>query len=167
MIARENAKTAGIIWDRFVKTEFGREIGDRAFDGTARPGFSVSVLATQIFLERLEDLPQLAEKGFILRDFLEARLPRKLKHAHWVVICPIPKLRIELPKKAAGRGLPCPPQIETHLAQRLERRRQGRSHIVSLKSRHVNQQGETERQLIEKSLSGKFRRIRPEPAVED
>src|SRR5437773_10895138 len=167
MIAREDAETARIIWNRFVKTKFGGKIGDGIFDRAGGSGFSVSVFAPQIFFERVEDLPQLAEKGFILRDFLETRLPRKLKHAHWVVICPIPKLRIELPKKAAGRRLPCPPQIETHLAERLENRRQGRSHIVSLKSRHVNTAERTERQLIEKSLSGKFRRIRPEPAVED
>src|SRR6266550_1325966 len=53
------------------------------------------------------------------------------------MICPVPKLRIELPKQATGGGLPRPPKIETHLTQRLERRRQGRSHVVSLKSRHA------------------------------
>src|SRR5260370_13902355 len=70
-------------------------------------------------------------------------------------MCPAPKLRIQEPKKATGGGLPGPPKIETHLAQRLERRWQGRSHIVSLKSLHANTPGEAKRQLIKKSSSGK------------
>ncbi len=48
MIARENAEAAGIIRDRFVKTELGGEIGDRFFDGAAVTGFSVGVFARQI-----------------------------------------------------------------------------------------------------------------------
>src|SRR5438874_13068826 len=104
MIAREDAETARIIWNRFVKTKFGGKLGHGTFDRAGGSGCSVSVFAPQIFFERVEDLPQLAEKGFILRDFLETRLPRKLKHAHLAVSCPSPNLRIELPKTRAGRG---------------------------------------------------------------
>src|SRR5438094_8584232 len=101
MIAREGAETARIIWKRFVKTNFGGKIGDGIFDRAGGSGLSVSVFAPQIFFERVEDLPQLAEKGFILRDFLETRLTRKLKHARWVVIWPRPQLRFAVPKKPA------------------------------------------------------------------
>src|SRR6184192_1771549 len=72
------------------------------------------------------------------------------------MIGPVPKLGIELSKKAARRGLPRPPKIETQLAQRLERRRQSRSHVVSLKSRHANVAGQQRRELIKKTSSGKF-----------
>ena len=39
-------------------------------------------------------------------------------------------------KKAPGRGLPRPPKIKAHLAQRLERRRQGGRDIIGLKRGH-------------------------------
>jgi hypothetical protein len=66
MVAGKDAETAGIIWNRLVKTKFGGKIGDRVFDGNARSGFSVSILAPQIFFECLEDLLQFAEKSFVL-----------------------------------------------------------------------------------------------------
>ena len=66
MIAREDAETTGIIWNRFVKTKFGGKIGDGIFDGAGGSGFSVSVFAPQIFFERVEDLLQFAEKSFVL-----------------------------------------------------------------------------------------------------
>ena len=63
MIAREDAETTGIIWNRFVKTKFGGKIGDGVFDYAARPDFSIGVFAPQIFFERLENLLQFAEKN--------------------------------------------------------------------------------------------------------
>src|SRR6266496_3108343 len=139
-----------------MKTKLSGEIGDRVFDRTACPGFSIGVLARKIIAERVVDFLQFAQESFVLRNFLQPRLPRKLKHADGIMVCPVPKLRIELPEQAAGGGLPRPPKIKTHLTQRLERRRQGRSHVVSLKSRHANLAGETERELIKKTSSGKF-----------
>ena len=56
MIARQDTETTGIIRDRFVKAKFGGKISDRLFDGAGGSNFSVSVFATQIFLECLEDL---------------------------------------------------------------------------------------------------------------
>src|SRR5437762_14146136 len=50
----------------------------------------------------------------------------------------VPKLVIEMPKQATRGGLPRPPKIETHLPQRLQRRRQDGRDIVNLKSRHAN-----------------------------
>src|SRR2546426_12136976 len=138
MIASENAKAPGIIWDRLVKTKLCGEIRNRILNRATRSGFSVSVLARKIVTERLVDFLQFTQESFILRNLLQPRLPRKLKHTHWIMVCPVPKLWIELPEQATRCGLPCPPKIETHLAQRLECHRQGRSHIVSLKSRHVN-----------------------------
>src|ERR1700730_2144041 len=56
MVASEYAKTTGIIRDRFVKTKFGREIGDRILERASGPCLSVSVVAPEIFFEFLEDL---------------------------------------------------------------------------------------------------------------
>ena len=75
---------------------------------------------------------QLAEETFVLRDFDEPGLARELEHADRIVIGPIPQLRIEMPEKAARRRFPSPPQIEDHLAQRLEFRRQSGNYIINL-----------------------------------
>ena len=56
MIAGEYTKTPGIIRDRFVKTEFSREIGDRILDRASGSRLSVSVVSPEIFFEFLEDL---------------------------------------------------------------------------------------------------------------
>ena len=156
MVARQNAQTAGIIWDRFVKAKLGRKIGDRIFDRTACARFSIGVFASKIIAECVMNLLQLAQESFVLRDFFEARLARELEHAHGIVIRPVPKLGVEMPEKAARGRLPCPPKIEAHLAQRLERSRQSRSHVISLKGRHGRGAEEIERELIRKSSWGKY-----------
>ena len=155
MVARQNAQAAGIIWDRFVKTKFGRKIGDRIFDRTARSRFSISLSTLKIIAECVVNLLQLAQKSLVLRNFFEARLARELKHAYGIVIGPVPELGVEVPKEAARGRLPCPPKIEAHLAQRLERARQSWRHIISLKGRHACAAEEFERELIRKSSCGK------------
>ena len=75
MVACENAETAGIIRNGFVKTEFRRKIGDRIFNRASRSGFAVRILSSEIFLEFLEHLLQLAQKSFVLRKFFQPRLP--------------------------------------------------------------------------------------------
>ena len=72
MVARQNAQAAGIIWDRFVKTKFGRKIGDRIFDRTARSRFSISLSTLKIIAECVVNLLQLAQKSLVLRNFFEA-----------------------------------------------------------------------------------------------
>ena len=124
-----------------MKTKLSGEIGDRVFDRTACPGFSIGVLARKIIAERVVDFLQFAQESFVLRNFLQPRLPRELEHADGIMVCPVPKLRIELPEQTTRGGLPSPPKIETHLAQRLKRLRQDRSDIVSLKSRHAGAAG--------------------------
>ncbi len=74
MVARQNAETAGIIWDRFVKTKLGRKIGDRVLDRAASSRFSVSVFARKIIVKCIMNLLQLAQESFILRNFFESRL---------------------------------------------------------------------------------------------
>jgi len=138
MVARENTETAGIIRNRLVKTKLGGKIGDRIFNCAPRSSPSVSVVSSQIFLEFLKNLLQIAQERFVLREVLQTRLPRKLQHADRVVISPVPQLDIEMPKNPARSRLPCPPKIKAHLAQRLERRRQNRGHAVGLESRHAN-----------------------------
>ena len=71
MVAGENAEAAGIIRDRFVKTEFGGEIGDGIFDRGAGSGFSIGIVASEIFLEHLKHLLQFAQKIFVLREFFQ------------------------------------------------------------------------------------------------
>src|SRR5439155_9584532 len=138
VVAGKDAQATGVIWNRFVKTKFGGKIGDRIFDRASRASFSVGIVASQIFLEFLKDLLELAQKILVLRKFLQPGLPRKLQHADRIMICAVPKLMIEMPEQAARGGLPRPPKVETHLPQRLQRRRQDGRDIVSLKSRHAN-----------------------------
>src|SRR6266567_3011816 len=151
MVASENAETTGIIRDRFVKAKFGRKVGDGIFNRASGSGFSVGIVPAEIFLEFLKNLLQFAQKSLVLRKFFQPGLPRKLQHSDRIVIGPVPKLGIELPEQAAGGGFPSPPKIETHLPQWLKHRRQGRSYIVNLKSRHANAAGETEGELIKKT----------------
>ena len=63
MIAGQNAEAAGVIRNRFVKTELGGKIGDRILDRGAGPGLPVRVLASEIFLEILENLFELPQKS--------------------------------------------------------------------------------------------------------
>ncbi len=145
-----------------MKTEFGGKIRDRILDRSACSRFPVSVLARKIIAECVMDFLQLAQESFVLRNFLQTRLPRELEHPHRVVIGPVPKLRVEMTKQATRRGLPRPPKIEAHLAQRLERRRQSRSYVISLKGRHGRSgKWKIERELIKKMSRGKLCRARP------
>src|SRR6266480_363636 len=121
-----------------MKTKLGGEIGDRVFDRAACPGFSKRILARKIIAERVVDFLQFAQESFVLRNFLQPRLPRELEHADGIMVCPVPKLRVELPEQTTRGGLPSPPKSEAHLAQRLKRLRQDRGHIVNLKSRHAS-----------------------------
>src|SRR5947208_15714478 len=116
MIACENAETAGIIRDGFVKTKFGGKIGDGVFNRAPGSGFSVRVASPEIFLEFLKNLLQLAQKSFVLRKFFQPGLPRKLQHADRIVIGSVPKLGIEMPEQPARGGLPRPPKVKAHLA---------------------------------------------------
>src|SRR5205807_6759917 len=122
MVASEDAQATGVIRNRFVKSKFGRKIGNGIFDRASGSGLSVGIVASQIFLEFLKNLLELAQEIFVLRKFFQPGLPRKLQHAHRIVIGAVPKLVIEMPKQAARGGLPRPPKVETHLPQRLQRR---------------------------------------------
>src|SRR5450631_3664181 len=123
MVTRENAEAARIIGDRLMETELCGKIRNRSLNCRAGAGFSVSVLAFEILFERVVDLFQFTEKSFVLRNFLEPCLPGKLQHSHRIVIRSVPKFRIEMAKEPSRGGLPSPPQVERHLAQRLERSR--------------------------------------------
>src|SRR5215471_2543367 len=137
MIARQDAQAAGIIRDRFVKTKFSGKIRNRIFNCAAGAGLSISVVSSQILLEFLTNLFQLAQESFVLRKFLQPRLARKLQHSHRIMVCPVPEFWIEQAKESARGRLPGPPKVETQLTQRLQRRWQDRRYVVSLKSRHA------------------------------
>ena len=136
MIPRENAEAAGVIRDRFVKAELGGEIGDRFFDRAAFAGFSVSVLAREIIAECVMHFLEFAQEILVLRDLLEPGLPGKLQHPDRIVIRAIPELVIEMAEEAAGGRFPRPPEIENHLAQRLERGRERGDHVIGVIGRH-------------------------------
>src|ERR1044071_278130 len=112
MIAGQDTQATGVIRNRFVKTKFGGKIGDRIFDRASGSDFSVGIVASQIFLEFLKDLLELAQKIFVLRKFFQPRLPRELQHADRIMICAVPKLVIKMPEQSARRRLPCPPKVE-------------------------------------------------------
>src|SRR5207248_1572357 len=136
MIAGENAETAGIVRDGFVESKFGGEIRHRFLDDRAGTGFSIGILAGEIFLESVVNLFQLAQKSFVGGEFLQPGLARELEHANGIVVGPVPKLGIEMAKEAASRGFPCPPDVEADLAQRLECWGKGRDYIIALEGRH-------------------------------
>src|SRR5262249_40360811 len=115
VVAGEDSEAAGVIRDRFVKTEFGGKIGDGILDCSAGPGRPVRVPASEIFLEILENLFELPQKILVLCKLFKAGLPRKLQHAHRIMISLVPKLGVEFPEQSAGGRLPCPPEIETQL----------------------------------------------------
>src|SRR5262249_30905903 len=79
VVAGENAEAAGVVRDRFVKTEFGRKIGDGILDCRAGTGFPIGVAASEIFLEVLENLLKLPQEIFVLCKFFQTRLSRKLE----------------------------------------------------------------------------------------
>src|SRR5437879_11367115 len=91
MVARQNAQTAGIIWDRFVKAKLGRKIGDRIFDRTACARFSIGVFASKIIAECVMNLLQLAQASLVRRDSFEARLARGVEQAHGDVVRQVAK----------------------------------------------------------------------------
>src|ERR1700751_4132742 len=132
MAAGQNAKTAGIIRDRFVKSELGRKIGDRFLDRSARSSFAVGVLAREIVSKCVVDLLELAKKSFVLREFFQSRLSRHLQHPDGIVIRPIPEVWIEVSKKSPRSRFPGPPKIERDLSQRFEGCRKGRNDIINL-----------------------------------
>ncbi len=136
MVAGENAKAAGIIRNRFVKTKFGGEISDRFFDRAPSAGFPVSVRAGEITAVGLVDLFQFAKKILVLRDLDEPRLPGKLEHPDGIVVRLIPQCRIEMAKETARGGFPGPPEVEDHFPERLERRREGRDHVIRVVGGH-------------------------------
>src|SRR5438128_1856372 len=110
MIAGENPETAGIIRNRFVKSELSRKICDGAFDRRAGSGFSVGVLTREIISERVMNLFQFPQKSFVLGQFFQTRLARELEHAYRIVIGPVPKIDIEVAEKPTGRWFPRPPE---------------------------------------------------------
>src|ERR1700756_4316924 len=105
MVAGENAETAGIIRDRFVKAKLGREIGDRSLDRRAGAAFPVGILPRKIISERVVNLFQFAEESFVLSELFESGLPRELEHANRIVVRAIPQIGIEMAEEAAGRRL--------------------------------------------------------------
>ena len=98
---------------------------------------------------------QFAQKTFVVRDFDETGLARKLKHPDGVVIGPVPKLGIEMPEKPAGGRLPGPPQVEDHFAQRLEGLGQSGNYIVNLVVWHGTAMNRR-REFVRKILGGNF-----------
>ena len=54
-----------------MKTEFGGKIGDGILDGGPGPTLPVRVAASEIFLEVLEDLLELAQKILVLCKFFQ------------------------------------------------------------------------------------------------
>ncbi len=123
MVSGQDAETAGIIRNRFVKTEFGREISDRLLNCAAGTGFSVGIAAVEIFFKAVVDLLQFAQKYFVLGHFLQARLPGKLQHPHRIMVSPVPQFRVEMAKQPASGWFPGPPQVERHLPQLFQRGR--------------------------------------------
>src|SRR5438270_12932552 len=136
MVARQNAETAGIIWNRFVKSKLGRKICDWPLDDGGCSGFAVGVLSPQIIDECFMNLFQFAQKSLVLSQLFQTSLARKLEHSHRIMIGPVPQIGIEMTKEAAGRGLPCPPKDESHLPQRFERGGKRRDYVINLKRRH-------------------------------
>src|SRR5205807_10203920 len=142
MVAGENSKTAGIIWDRFVKSKLGREIRDRSFNRRAGAGFSISILTREIISERVVDLLQFPKKRFVLGKFFKPRLPGELEHAHRIMMGPVPPIGIEVAEKPAGRRLPRPPEIECDFPKRFQGRGKGGDYIINLKRRHERRRTE-------------------------
>ena len=155
VIARENAEAAGIIRNRFVKAELSGKIGDRFLDLARGAGFPVGVFPREITAKGIVNVFQFAQETFVVRDFDETGLARKLKHPDGVVIGPIPKLGIEMPEKPARGRLPGPPQIEDHLAQRLECRGQSGNYIINLVVGHGTAM-KRRREFVRKILGGNF-----------
>src|ERR1700687_15734 len=139
MVTGKNPKTAGIIWDRFMKSELGRKIRDRSFDRRTGSGFSISVLAREIISESVMDLLQLPKKGFVLGKFFQPRLSRELQHAHRIMIGPVPQIGIKVTKKPAGERLTGPPEVKGHFPKRFQRRGKGGDYVINLKRRHERQ----------------------------
>ena len=100
-------------------------------------------------------LDQFAPEIVVFRDLNEPRLTRELQHPDRIVIRPIPKLRIEVPEETARGRFPGPPDVEDHLAQWLERRRELRDDVVSVIRRHVAEFRKRGGDCDRKSGSGK------------
>ena len=81
-----------------MKTELGGKIGDLILDRGTGPGLPVRVLASEVFLKSLENLLELPQEILVLRELFKAGLPRKLQHAHRIMIGLVPKLGVEFPE---------------------------------------------------------------------
>ena len=90
----------------------------------------------KIFLESIVNQFEFAEEGFVGGEFFQAGLAGELEHAHGVVIGPVPELGVEMTEEATGGGLPCPPDIGTDLAERLEGVGKGGYYIIGVKVGH-------------------------------
>src|SRR6516162_52054 len=153
MVAGTNSETAGIIWNRSMKSELSRKICDRSFDGRSRSGFPIRVLASEIISERIVYLLQIAKERLVLREFLQTCLPRKLEHPHGIVVRPVPQIRIEMSEQPARQRLPRPPDVEAHFPQRLERRGESGNHVISMERRHERQRMKLSKNSWAASLS--------------
>src|SRR2546430_17060997 len=102
-----------------MKSKVGGDICHRYLNDREGSGYPVSMLASEVFLERLVNLFQLAQKSFVGGEFFQPGLARELEDANGIVIGPIPKLGIEMTKESASGRLPRPPDVETDFAQRL------------------------------------------------
>ena len=136
MVAGKDAQATGVIRDRFVETEFGGKIGNRIFDCAASARFSVGIVASKIFLEFFKNLVEVAEKIFVLSEFLQPGLPRKLQHADGIVICAVPQLGIEMPEEPARGWLPSPPKIVSQFTEWFQHLRQSGRHVERLYRLH-------------------------------
>src|SRR6476620_2029181 len=113
MVSRQNAKAARVNRDSFVTPELGRKVSNWILDCRTGPSLSVRVPTPEVFLEILENLLELPQKILVLCKLFKPGLPRKLQHAHRIMVSLVPKLGIEFPEQSPGRWFPCPPEIET------------------------------------------------------
>ena len=119
-----------------MKSEFGGKIRHWFLHGRAGAGFSIGILAGEIFLEGVVNLFQLAQKSFVGRELFQSRLARELEHANGIMIGPVPEFGIEMTKEAASGRLPRPPDVKADFAQRLEGGGKGGDYVVTLEIRH-------------------------------
>src|SRR5574338_732069 len=84
------------------------------------------------------------------------------------MVCPVPQLRIQMPKQTAGGRFPGPPKIENHFPEGFEFDGQLWNYVVSLNRRHeskaleksgkVWQQNEEQQAFRRSAQSGRGRR---------
>src|SRR4029450_11430440 len=96
-----------------MKTKLGGKVSDRILDRGTGPGLPVRVMASEVLFKILENLFELSQKILVLCELFKAGLPRKLQHAHRIMIGLVPKVGVEFAEQSAPRRFPCPPEIET------------------------------------------------------